>query len=572
MASVRSRIWAAARASLLTTVVLLGAAGAEAQSAADSAWARGDLGTAERLYRARLEADTVDDLALQRLAMLAAWDRRFEESLALFDRLLALTPSNTEARIAQGRVLAWKGDLGASLQAFDRALTVDPESREAFRARAQVLAWDRRLEDAAALYDSLARTDVADSTALFGSALVATWQWHLDQADELYNQVLRRAPGYLEARQGKARVIGARGNLVGAERAWREVLALDTSNVASRIGLAQVLRWQGRHEAALAQIERARNLAPFDRDVQDEFEWIWSRIGARVSGRAVFEQDSDNNRMFTVLAATNWPLLPGVQVEARAYRRSAKIVGSAAPTPIAYGGIITASRRVEPGWTLLGGIGVSGSDAPGTDEIVNLTAAVGTPVRRSLSGALSYRRYALDITGPQVLRNVRAQEVRVDAAWRRSYRWSAEAGVGVGDYNGTESNVRVAWNARLIFHFSPRYDFGVVTTFYAFQKDLNDGYFDPNFFGLGELEGSATWLFRRNVTLRLWGGSGLQQVRSGSALRATLRAQSRLTYMVLPGREIRLDASVSTSGVRSFATADADYRYGSVGLSFAWVF
>lgn len=82
-------------AGLALSVVLAGPG--FAQDEADAAWDRGEVAVAERFYEQRVAADSFDQRALHRLALIRAWNQRYAESLVLFDRLLAIAPFNAEA-------------------------------------------------------------------------------------------------------------------------------------------------------------------------------------------------------------------------------------------------------------------------------------------------------------------------------------------------------------------------------------------------------------------------------------------------------------------------------------------
>ncbi|HET7040284.1 MAG TPA: hypothetical protein VFH97_10395, partial [Gemmatimonadales bacterium] len=101
-------------AGLLAIAALAIAAPAGAQDRADVAWNQGALAVAESLYAARLAADSNDQRALHRLALIYAWSERNAPAVALFDRLVAIAPGNVEARRDRARVLSWGGDLDGS--------------------------------------------------------------------------------------------------------------------------------------------------------------------------------------------------------------------------------------------------------------------------------------------------------------------------------------------------------------------------------------------------------------------------------------------------------------------------
>jgi tetratricopeptide (TPR) repeat protein len=88
----------------------------------------------------RLAADSTDDRALHRVALLEAWDGRHDASLRLFDQLLALGP-NLEAEVDRARVIAWKGQPAEAVRVLDELLERSPGYIPALEARAEFLAW-----------------------------------------------------------------------------------------------------------------------------------------------------------------------------------------------------------------------------------------------------------------------------------------------------------------------------------------------------------------------------------------------------------------------------------------------
>ncbi len=115
--------------------LLAWAAPARAQDAADRAWAAGDVATAERLYSARLAADSNDVRALHRVALARAWSGRHDEALALLDRALRLDPNDAERQVDRARVLAWKGDPAGGARALEPLLQREPGYLPALQAR-----------------------------------------------------------------------------------------------------------------------------------------------------------------------------------------------------------------------------------------------------------------------------------------------------------------------------------------------------------------------------------------------------------------------------------------------------
>lgn len=190
--------------SLVLAAALLPVAGigsAAAQTPADSAWEAGDMDRARELYAQRLAADSSDVTALHRLALIHAWDEEYDLSLALFDRLLEIAPSYTDARIDRARVVAWTGDYDRALELLDRVAGRAPDEPAVRYERARILGWAGRFGDAAAVYRALLDRDPDDVDALVGLARVLRWQGRHDAAVDPIDRALQLDPNRAAARE-----------------------------------------------------------------------------------------------------------------------------------------------------------------------------------------------------------------------------------------------------------------------------------------------------------------------------------------------------------------------------------
>jgi tetratricopeptide (TPR) repeat protein len=530
----RGRLLAAA---LALVAALGGTRAARAQDRADSAWNAGATALAESLYAQRLAADSNDQRALHRLALIFAWSGRYAPSVALFDRLVAIAPENVEARRDRARVLSWKGDLRASADAYAAILTQRPADRATALGLAQVLSWSNRLDSSSAVYRALLQRDPGDREALKGLARVRSWS----------------------------------GDLRGAEASWRDAVAADGADAEARAGLAQVLRWQGRLPAAAREVAALPGPAHDSADARREQREVGAAIGPRTSGSATHERDSDGNRILTLAAAAGWrPLLP-VDAVVSGYRRWTSVAGSGFADRTAAGVRLDARVTLDPGWALFGGVGRSWSDAPGAPGHTSWSVGAATPARQPLGLSVTLSRVPLDASVLLIDRGVVVSDLSLTARFEPVSPWSASLTASRATFEGTAPNRRLLGTATLTRRLPGRWAAGAVARAFGFQHDLGDGYFDPDFYGLAEA------FLRWRPVVRGWEVSveaapGLQQVGSGGKIGATARAGGRMSRPFGPGREIGLGALFMTTGIQSFATGAANYRYFAVTLSGSWSF
>src|SRR2546422_99197 len=108
--------------------------------AADQAFQRGDYAAARASYERVLAADSSNERALYRLAILDSWDGKLIRSLARFARLRRIDPHDPDIMVTQAQVLAWAGRTAASEALYDSVLERFPDRADALAGRARARA------------------------------------------------------------------------------------------------------------------------------------------------------------------------------------------------------------------------------------------------------------------------------------------------------------------------------------------------------------------------------------------------------------------------------------------------
>ena len=576
---------------------------AAAQTPADSAWERGDMEAAARLYGSRLASDSSDQLALHRMAMIHAWAERYDLSIALFDRLLSIAPEHLEATLDRARTLAWRGDPKAAvaaveriidahpnylpayralaqfaswsgdfevaLLAYDRVLEVTPDDRSIGRDRARMLAWAKRFDQASAAFVRLAAQDPADLEAVLGLAQVLGWGGAFDSAEAVYRRVLTQHPDNIEAKRGLARVLSWSGDLAGAEAAWLAVLADQPNDVPALVGLSQTYRWQARPGDAYDMIDRAHRLTPGDRDVQIEREWTMAALAPHLAPAIIYESDSDNNRIRSLVIRGDWHLRPRLNIAAEVLARGAE--AQADPRDF-WRAVFTARIHAALGWAFTAGLGVSDNEAAvAVGTVPELRAEVASPAHLRTAGSLLFRSGSLGATATIIENAVEIREWAISGRHEPTRRWNLLAGMSQASFNGSAPNSRIGGYVGVTHRVGRSWTFGATALAFGFEEDLNDGYFDPDFYSL--LESGARWLKEFGPWVAIAElAPGVQQIGSGGSLKVAARGSARIAYLAGPGREIGMSFAFSSTGLNSFATGDADYRYRQLILSGTWAF
>ena len=590
----------------LDRIAGLDRAAAVPQDSADEAWRSGNTGLAMSLYGKRLAADPDDGTAMLRIALMRAWEERYEPALQLLDRLIELQPSHLDARLARARVHAWSGDIPAAQDeaaevlamepdnmaavealvlfeawasdvdqtpaSYDALLSIAPESRTAQLEQARAFASAAQFEASRAAYDALLARNPDDIEARLGLARTLAFSQDFPRAIAQYDEVLARTPTEMRALTGKSKTLGWAGRLVESERVAHRAVEVDRLSADAWARLGEVYRWQGRQAAAKEALETATELAPTNAVIRDQLRSVNLAQAPLARPSVIYENDSDGNTMVTTSLSTRWHATPRLDVRASGYRKQLEqTVGFGQRELTARGVTVSGRYQLRPGWTLSAALG--GSDSGGTDDRTNVEYQLGvrTPDRQRVGAGLRFAAKGLNETAALAELGVRSTEVLLTGRWTPALGWRVDGTVGVGHFAGTEDNARRGASLSVSRRVARSFSVGASVRGFSFEKNLNDGYFDPDFYGIGEI--TSYWLHRTaSWTFLIELAPGIQQVRRGGDVGLSARSNVRAAYGLGLGREISLSFGYSSAGLMNFARAGSGYRYTAFILGSSWAF
>ncbi|WP_196772879.1 tetratricopeptide repeat protein [Pseudodesulfovibrio alkaliphilus] len=89
------------------------------------------------------------------LADLLRRQKRYDEALVEYDRLLAEDPANAEAALGRIETLGWAGDVETALPLARELVRARPDDRAARLVLARILSWSGRIDEAETEYRRL---------------------------------------------------------------------------------------------------------------------------------------------------------------------------------------------------------------------------------------------------------------------------------------------------------------------------------------------------------------------------------------------------------------------------------
>jgi tetratricopeptide (TPR) repeat protein len=504
-----------------------------------------------------------------------AFDQRFDEALSALDDILEEDPTNAEALGARAQIATWAGNYSESIVTYDRLLAENPEATETRRSRAGVLVLDQQYQRAAAEYEQLLASNPDDREALLGLGRVLAWTGQRDSANTVFNRVLADDPNELEARRFIAQLTTWDGDLQEGEALWRAVLETNPDDVPSLLGLTSNLRSQGRNRAARDVLARAEILEPGSPGAADEGTLIDRAIAPFISPSFSFVTDSDENevQMFTLNAS--WRPADFLELRAGGSRRSFDQPTQQGLANDVMTGDFAVSVRTPTGWSISGGLGVWQPEDEAIDPVTTATAGLSSPSWGPARASLTFERTAYDVSALVIDENrIERNEVRFDGSVNLNSTTSLLGSFGRAGLAGIEDNSQILGLARLNVQFQPWLTAGPALRAFHFEKDLNEGYWDPDFYGLAELPVVVSPTVG-SVTPRLEVAPGYQRIQDAATetWSVSIRLLGGLTYNLGPRRQIGAAGVWAKSGLQQLSSSDAgDYTFRGVFLTMAMAF
>jgi len=223
---------------------------------------QGQLGEAERLYRAVLEANAGHIASLHNLASISTQRGRAGEAEALLRRALARQPNSTMTLFGLGNTLQAMGRFEDAKACFERALAIDPNLPEAeHNCGNALLSLGRHAEAIDRYRRAIAlRPGYAEAHYHTGYALQA--QDRHQEALTWYEKAIALKPDYAEAYNNLGNALRTLGREPEAIARFEQAIAARRDYAEVYVNLASVLLSLNRPEAAIARCQELIAIRP----------------------------------------------------------------------------------------------------------------------------------------------------------------------------------------------------------------------------------------------------------------------------------------------------------------------
>lgn len=425
-----------------------------------------------------------------------------------------------------------------ALSAISRSVELEPYNSAYLKARAQLAAWAGRSDVAATTYEQILESSPEDDSALLNYARASAWSGHTDKAAKAYEEYLRNHPEeegiYIE----QVRVESWRGNYAASLSLLGRYREAFGESKDYRRTKARVLAWAGRPSEAMELTLPLLDENPDDYDVN------YSRTialrnnnqpaEAVESLKKLVELQPDSAETKDIQRIVLTPLRPDMTFAASAYTDTDDLDR--------YHGSITAGFSPHPEIRITAGVETdyleadrgSGFEAidgdeearhssgwVGIDHIISPEVSVDGHIgvaeaedeSRFIYGAgLEYRPqdnlklraetdYGFYVVSPRsVDLGIRRSSNHLWADWKPDLIHTVILGLGYDDFSdGNESWEVIAAPRRSVLRREKiNLDVGVRGTWQGFEKQLDNGYYDPDLYQSYMATGLAYWKMSSN--------------------------------------------------------------------------
>ena len=250
----------------------------------------GNLGEAEKAYRALLQQDPQDPDALHYLGVIGLQVGRFEEATGLIRKAIEVRPDYAEALSNLGNGLSALGRFDEAAEALQRALDAGPESAQVLANLGSALYQQKKFREAAEVYErALAlQPELAEVRRSYADSLVEIGRG--SEALREINRALADGPQSLAMQVSLGVILQAVGRIDDSARCFEEILRNKPDLPAIRGNLANAYRKSARYDEALREYNKVLEAMPDSAEVHFNLGMVYQNLGDKQTALEHYEK------------------------------------------------------------------------------------------------------------------------------------------------------------------------------------------------------------------------------------------------------------------------------------------
>ncbi|SFN85672.1 Tetratricopeptide repeat-containing protein [Formivibrio citricus] len=494
---------------------------------------------AAKIYRQTLEASPARGDLWLRLSDIHSRLKQHDQAAKALEQAVRLNPEDAGLWMKLSRARSMAGDGQGAFAASGEALKLQPDNIEFLHARAELATWVDNRQAATEAYQRISRLAANDAKAQLGLARLDAWSGRTDSAVAGYKAYLKQRPDDKQVWLDLVKTEGWRGNYPDALDELDEYLLRfgeDRSYLEQR---ARALAWLGktkpaleivekllgetpqdvdllttraiarhaanRHREALADLQTIKRLRPDTKETADLSRYLLTPQRSSVTLAYNYGKDSDDVRIGRTSLTGEYVLNPETRFLAGGeWQRLRADTGSGleninGDNDVNYRGAwLGIKRRFSR--MAAGDMRVGGASAAGHNQF--LTYKVGFDLRPNDEWWVrpEVERDLFAVSPRAASLPVKRDSNRLYTRWTPDSRYTVDGFASYDHFSDSNNRWEVSlaprramWRTQLV-----NIDLGLSARWFGFQKDLNNGYYDPQNYQRYALTAFTYWKISDN--------------------------------------------------------------------------
>jgi Flp pilus assembly protein TadD len=428
-----------------------------------------------------------EDNALLYFQASKAWAMADQPANALqaVENALYLDPRNSEYQRARGILANWLGDSSKAANSMEFMAAVDPDNKMADLNRARALAIRGDLDNSATAYEKHHSQNSPDRNSLLEHSRVEAWRGNHPGSMELLDRYRKDFGADRDYRQDKARLLAWAARPDSSMAILADLLEEDPADFKARYTKGIALRQDRQPAEALALAEELDHQQP-SQDTKELLLAARTPIRSNAGFSLRYYNDSDELGHFHSELFGVYFLSPKTSLGARIeYDRLTAEIGSGlenidgSESEEHSRAALEISHRFTP-W-LGADFSLGASQTGEFDEFPTCRLQLDLDPADGLNLQLS-RKYGYYLISPRAVSvDVRHSNYLLEVNWRPNLRYTVVGQLSYDDLSDHNSKwaVILAPRRNVLRRQSFKLDLGVRGWLFEFDRDLNNGYYDP---------------------------------------------------------------------------------------------
>jgi tetratricopeptide (TPR) repeat protein len=423
----------------------------------------------------------------QKLSQAYSVNQDPKAALRAIELAVALAPNNRSYLYSKAELAGWAKDNESALQAYSALIKLDPTDSKALLGRARVYTWIGKVDKSAVDYKNYLSMKPNDNEALFEYARVELWRG--DFHDTLIHLEKYKANnGDLKKYDElKARTLAWTTKLDEARDIVETQLPNEPNNFDANVTNTLVLANNNEPKEAIDSLLILDRLKPDDLETRNIRRFVLTPVRSNLAPRFRYYQDSDGIKIYTPRADFQYFINPETKIIGGAELNFLKARSNSGFENINGSRTITHQKiwlgighRFSP--RLAVDVSVGGARAQGVNSTFAFDAKLfARPTDRVRLTFYGNRDFYI-VSPRSVSLGVKRTLGGMRLNWVPGSRTFVDADFSYGRFSdgNNKFELDIAPRRAVLRRENFNLDLGVRASIYGYSKDLNNGYYDPN--------------------------------------------------------------------------------------------